>query len=46
MTESSLESVLKIFSFEKKGELEKYCRGVVISSKDFFALVVACETFA
>jgi hypothetical protein len=35
--------VLKIFSFEKKGDLEKYCRSVVISSRDFFALVVACE---
>jgi hypothetical protein len=43
MTESNLESVLKIFSFEKKGDLEKHCRSVVISSKDFFALVVACE---
>lgn len=43
MTESSLEGVLKIFSFEKKGELEKYCRNIVISSEDFFALVLACE---
>lgn len=43
MTESNLESVLKIFSFEKKGELEKYCRNIVISSEDFFALVLACE---
>jgi hypothetical protein len=39
----NLERVLKIFSFEKKGDLEKYCRSVVISSRDFFALVVACE---
>lgn len=43
MSESNLESLLKMLSFEKKGELEKYCRNVVISSKDFFALVVACE---
>ena len=36
-------SLLKLFSFEKKQELERYCRDVTIRSEDFFALVLACE---
>jgi hypothetical protein len=43
MTESGLDGLLKIFEFEKKGDVKKYCGGLVISSKDFFALVLACE---
>lgn len=43
MSESNLESLLKLFSFDKKGDLEKYCRNVVISSDDFANLILACE---
>ncbi len=37
-----LEGLLKIFTFDKKRELEKYCRDVVIHSQDFAALIVSC----
>jgi hypothetical protein len=43
MSESNLDGLLKMFSFHKKSELEKYCRDVVISSENFFALILACE---
>jgi hypothetical protein len=38
----NLEGLLKIFTFERKRELEKYCRDVVIHSQDFAALIVSC----
>jgi hypothetical protein len=41
--ESNLESVMTIFSFEKKKDLERQGRDLVIRSGDFFALVLACE---
>jgi hypothetical protein len=43
MTKSQFETVMKMLSFEKKGDLEKYCRSVVINSDDFVALILACE---
>lgn len=44
MSGPSLESVMKIFSFENKKDLERYCRDLTISSNDFVDLVLACET--
>jgi hypothetical protein len=44
MPESSGETLMKIFSFVKKKELERYCRELKISSEDFFELVLSCET--
>jgi len=43
MSESNLESLMKMFSFEKRKDLERYCRDLTIRSDDFFALVLACE---
>lgn len=44
MSESNLESLMKIFSFETKKDLERYCRDLTISSEDFFHLLLACES--
>jgi hypothetical protein len=41
---SNLENLMKLFSFEKKKDLERYCRDLTIRSEDFFALVLACES--
>jgi len=38
MSESSLEGLLKIFAFEKKSELEHYCRTLQVSGNDFVSL--------
>src|SRR5450631_2790934 len=43
MTTTSLEGLLKMFSFEKKQDLERYCRQLNIHPRDFFELVLACE---
>lgn len=43
MGEPNLESLVKIFSFEKKKDLERYCRDLTVSSDDFFKVVLACE---
>jgi len=43
MSETSLEALLKIFEFDKKRELEKYCRSAVITRSDFANLVLVCE---
>jgi hypothetical protein len=44
MTESqNIEAFLKIFTFDKKRELEKHCRDLVINSSDFVGLILACE---
>jgi hypothetical protein len=43
MSESNLERLMKIFSFEKRKDLERYCRDLTIRSDDFFALVLTCE---
>lgn len=43
MSESNLEGVAKLFSFEKKQDLERYCRDLTIRSDDFFTLVLTCE---
>jgi hypothetical protein len=43
MPEPNLDSLLRIFSFEKKKDLERYCRDLIVSSEDFFKLVLACE---
>ncbi len=39
----NLDSLMKIFSFERKKDLEQYCRDLIVSSEDFFRLVLACE---
>ncbi|HXP80906.1 MAG TPA: hypothetical protein VN976_13455 [Verrucomicrobiae bacterium] len=43
MSEANLEGLLKLFEFDKKRELERYCRSTVISKSDFANLVLACE---
>ena len=44
MTESrNIGALLKLFTFNKKRELEKYCRDVVIYSSDFVTFIGACE---
>lgn len=43
MGESNLERVAKLFSFEKKQDLERYCRDLTIRSEDFFTLVLTSE---
>ena len=35
--------MLEIFSFEKKADLVRHCKGLTASSEDFFKLVLACE---
>jgi len=44
MTEPNLGSLMKMFSFDKKADLGRYCRDLTVSSDDFFQLVLACET--
>ncbi len=44
MSESSLESLLKIFEFEKKARLRSYCKTLRVSSTDFAALILSCDT--
>lgn len=39
-----IEGFLKLFTFKKKRELEKYCRDVVLYSSDFVAFILACES--
>jgi hypothetical protein len=46
MSGSNLEGLLKIFYFEKKSELEHYCRTLQVSGDDFSALILSCETYA
>jgi hypothetical protein len=36
-------ALLKLFTFDKKRELEKYCRDLVIHSGDFANFILACE---
>lgn len=44
MTESQhIEAFLKLFTFDKKRELEKYCRDFVIDSDVFVDFILACE---
>jgi hypothetical protein len=40
----NLEDFLKLFTFDKKRDLEKYCREVVIDSSVFAAFIMACES--
>jgi hypothetical protein len=40
---SSLEGLLKMFTFAKKKDLERYCRSLVISGSDFAGLILCCE---
>ncbi len=43
-TESpNTEALLKLFAFDKKRELEKYCRDLIIHSRDFANFILACE---
>ncbi len=46
MSESNLEGLLKIFEFETKSELERYCKTVQISGDDFASLILSCEASA
>ena len=46
MSKSDLESLLKVFGFVKKSELERYCRTLQINGDDFAALIFSCETHA
>jgi hypothetical protein len=39
-----IEGFLKLFTFEKKRELEKYCRELVIYGTDLAAFIFTCET--
>ncbi len=39
-----LESLLRLFTFDKKRELEKYCRNAVVHKRDFATLVMACKS--
>jgi hypothetical protein len=38
-----LEGFIKIFTFDKKRDLEKYCREVVVYRRDFVAFILACD---
>jgi hypothetical protein len=40
---SNLEGLLNIFTFNRKKELEQYCRSLVVSGSDFASLILACE---
>jgi hypothetical protein len=40
---SNLEGLLKIFTFSKKKDLERYCRGLVVNGCDFVSLILHCE---
>jgi hypothetical protein len=40
---ASTEAFLKLFTFDKKRELEKHCRDLVIHSGDFVDFILACE---
>jgi len=42
----TLESFLKLFTFDKKRDLEKYCRDITIHSSDFVNFIIACEAGA
>jgi hypothetical protein len=45
MSESqTAQSFLKLFTFDKKRDLEKYCREVVINADDFANFILACES--
>ena len=44
MNGPSLDGLKKLFSFEKKKDLERYCRDLTISSDEFVALVLACNS--
>jgi hypothetical protein len=37
------EVLLKLFTFDKKRELERYCRKIVINSSSFADFILACE---
>ena len=38
-----LESFLKLFTFSKKRNLERYCRGTMVYGSDFAAIIMACD---
>jgi hypothetical protein len=40
----NIKGLLKLFTFDKKRELEKYCRELVIHGPDFAAFILACES--
>jgi hypothetical protein len=40
----NIEGFLKLFTFDKKRELERYCREVVIYGSDFAAFIFACDS--
>ena len=34
---------MRIFTFNKKKELERHCRSLVVSGNDFVSLILSCE---
>jgi hypothetical protein len=40
---ASLEALLKLFTFTKKRDLERYCRALTVESRDFVSLILSCE---
>jgi hypothetical protein len=40
---SNLEVLLKVFTFSKKKDLERYCRGLVVNGSDFVSWILHCE---
>jgi len=38
-----VEGLLKIFTFDRKADLERYCRDLVVYQSDFVAFVLACD---
>jgi hypothetical protein len=43
MTGSTLAGLLKIFDFEKKSGLVRYCRNLQINGDDFISLILSCD---
>jgi hypothetical protein len=43
LSEPSLEGLLKLFDFDKKRELQRYCRTTIVSMSRFADLIWACE---
>jgi hypothetical protein len=44
MSQADFEKLMKMFECEKKSQLQRYARELVLSSDAFFHLIVACET--
>ena len=40
---NNLDALLKLFRFQKKKDLRKYCKGLTVYSYDFVNFILACE---